>query len=97
MIEKPEDLIGKWFSNFFGMPDEYTLFLDTEPEEDDLNFFRATSINLRRSSIRYYPLIPMRYSVLRSCGLPLLYERTPELRYVTRKTIRYIFEKALKR
>lgn len=93
MLENPKDLVGKWFSNFFGYPEEYTFFLYVEHEKDDLNFIRATSINIRQSSLRYYNLTPM--SIGRFKATPLSYDRVPELQKVARKAIKYIFEKGI--
>lgn len=94
MVKEPKDLIGKWFSNVGGIPDEYHYVLNAKKSKNkDFTVF-ASYIRLRRRTIE----IGARF--FRSEGIfgsPLTKQRAPELNYQIHKCIKYLFEKEIKR
>lgn len=95
MVEKPEDLVGKWFSNFFGTPIEYTFILRVAPSSIDPTFFHAYYINIYRTSFEHADM-SIRMEKLEH-ETPLSYQRNPELQKINQKAIKYIFEKGFKK
>jgi hypothetical protein len=92
MVKDPKDLIGKWFSNVGGHPDEYWYIVDAQwhPQEvGQQENLLVYAIAMRRSRIRV-DHFGMSH---RAFTTPLTKQKTPELNYTIHKAIKYLFEK----
>ena len=94
MVKHLEDLIGKWFSNVGGFPSEYYYILDARQTTHAVRPISAKYIHLKTRTIR---ITESDFRTLNVFGDPLIKERIPELGYLIHKTIRYLFEKEIKR
>lgn len=93
VIKDPKELIGKWFSNVAGIPDEYFYILDATKSTNVALPVFASYIRLKRRTIARGARF---FRSASGFGSPLTRQRAPELRYQIHKCIKYIFEKEIK-
>ena len=91
MVKRVEDLVGKWFSNVGGIPDEYFYVLSAEKKTDrPFEPIEAEYVLVRRNYVR---VTTNDFRTLGVFGTPLTKQKHPELNYQIHKCIKYLFEK----